>query len=240
MANENTFDFCFERWGKDELALLREHLKSISHPENAEWENRIVRTSYPLLSAYTNDLRAVAKSIAKGNYLSFLALNPIACHEELLLQGFVISLSKDACEQMRLLPDYLTKCDSWAQTDSLKFRITKKNADEWFDFATSLTRSSNIFERRCGLLIFFKFLETDRIHDVFAIVKGMRDEQEYYVNMAIAWLVCEAFVKRREETLALLSSDALSAWAQNKAISKCRDSFRISPEDKALLLSLKK
>ena len=240
MANDLTMDFCFEKWDKAELKLLEEYLKSISHPENAEWENRIVRTSYPLLSTYTKELREVAKSISKGNYLSFLALDPRACHEELLLQGFVISLSKNADEQMRLLPGYLKRCDSWAQTDSLKFRITSKNADEWFDFASGLTRSANTFERRCGILIFFKFLTTDRLSEIFDILSHFKDEKEYYVNMAIAWLVCDAFIKRREETLAFLKSDTLSPWTQNKAISKCRDSFRVSPEDKALLLSLKK
>ena len=218
MANDLTMDFCFEKWDKAELKLLEEYLKSISHPENAEWENRIVRTSYPLLSTYTKELREVAKSISKGNYLSFLALDPRTCHEELLLQGFVISLSKNADEQMRLLPGYLKRCD----------------------FASGLTRSANTFERRCGILIFFKFLTTDRLSEIFDILSHFKDEKEYYVNMAIAWLVCDAFIKRREETLAFLKSDTLSPWTQNKAISKCRDSFRVSPEDKALLLSLKK
>ena len=233
-------EFTFEEWDKAKLGRLKEHLKSISHPENAEWENRIVRTSYPLLSAYTKDLRDVAKSIAKGNYQSFLALDSTDTHEELLLQGFVISLIKDADEQMRLLPAYLKKCDSWAQTDSLKFRITANNADRWFDYALALTRSQNTFERRCGLLIFFKFLTTDKLDAIFERIAQMRDEQEYYVNMAIAWLVCDAFIKRREETLPFLVADNLSPWTQNKAISKCRDSFRVSPEDKTLLSTLKK
>ena len=233
-------DFVFESWTQKELELLRAHLNSISHPENAEWENRIVRTAYPLLSTYTKELRAVAKSIAKGNYLSFLSLNPTACHEEILLQGFVISLSKDADEQMHLLPVYLQKCDSWAQTDSLKFRLNKNNRDKWFRFAKTLTASSSTFERRGGVLIFFDFVQSDKIADVFEIIASMRNEQEYYVNMAIAWLVCDAFIKRREATLAFLQGDNLSPWTQNKAISKCRDSFRVSPEDKALLNTLKK
>ena len=232
-------DFAFNAWGQKEVECLRDYLRSISHPENAEWENRIVRTPYPLLSTYTKGLRAVAKSIAKGDRLSFLSLTP-ACHEEVVLQCLVLNEIKDADEQMRLILAYLPKCDSWAHTDSLKFRMTRKNEDKWFDFAAPLTRSQNTFERRCGVLIFFKMLEGDKLAKIFDIVKGMRDETEYYVNMAIAWLVCDAFIKRREETLAFLSADNLSAWTQNKAISKCRDSFRVSPGDKLLLLSLKK
>ena len=233
-------DFVFDKWEQAQLELLENELRRISHPENAEWENRIVRTGYPLLSTYTKELRAIAKSIAKGNYLSFLSLCPANWHEEIVLKGFVLSEIKDANGQMRLLPAYLQLCDSWAQTDSLKFHINKKNEDKWFDFAKELTRSLHTFERRCGLLIFFKFLQTDKLDEIFATLKGLKDEKEYYVNMTMAWLVCDAFIKRREETLAFLNSGALSPWVQNKAISKCRDSFRVSPEDKLLLLSLKK
>ena len=232
--------FEFENWSEKEFAYLRETLASLAHPENVEWENRIVNTGYPLLSVYTKPLREIAKSIAKGNARSFLAGNPCCYHEELVLQCLVIGALKDADEQMRLLPSFLAKCDSWAHTDSLKFRITKENSDVWFEYAKSLTRAHGVFERRCGLLIFFKFLQTDKLQDIFAVLASMREEKEYYVNMAISWLVCEAFVKRRDETLAFLASDSLSLWTQNKAISKCRDSFRVSPSDKELLLTLKK
>ena len=237
---ENTFDFAFENWGDEEFEQLRNTLFSLAHPENAEWEKRIVNTKRPLLSIYTKPLRDIAKSIAKGSALSYLSGNPCHYHEELVLQCFVISALKDAEEQMRQLPVFLAKCDSWAHTDSLKFRITNANADVWFDYAKSLIRASGTFERRCGLLIFFKFLQTDRLQDVFAVLVSLREEKEYYVNMALSWLVCEAFVKRRDETLAFLSTDSLSPWTQNKAISKCRDSFRVSQSDKELLLTLKK
>ena len=232
-------DFAFDNWGKQEQLALEDYLHTISHPDNAEWENRIIRTNYPLLSTYTKELRDVAKSISKGNYLSFLHLSPIY-HEEVVLQGFVISNIKDAGEQMRLLPNFLNKCDSWGHTDSLKFRITKKNEDKWFEYAKELIHSKQTFERRCGLLICLKLVDTPQLGNIFSILSGLKDEQEYYVNMATAWLVCEAFIKRREETLAFLSADNLSPWTQNKAISKCRDSFRVTKEDKELLLSLKK
>ena len=232
-------DFSFDVWGPKEISELNKYLESIAHPESAERENRIVRTNYPLFSTYTKDLRAISKSIIKGNYISFLSLTPTS-HEEVVLQGLVISEIKDADEQICLLPAYLKKCDSWAQTDSLKFRITNKNTNKWFDFAKLLTTSKNTFERRCGLLIMFKMVEGDMLDKIFDIIKKMKDEKEYYVNMAIAWLICDAFIKRREETISFLSGDNLSSWTQNKAISKCRDSFRVSSSDKLLLISLKK
>ena len=46
-------------------------------------------------------------------------------------------------------------------------------------------------------------------------------------------------VKFRDKTLAVLESGVLSPWVQNKAIQKCRESRRVSSEDKAMLLKLK-
>ena len=53
--------------------------------------------------------------------------------------------------------------------------------------------------------------------------------------MMIAWLVCELMIKRRDETLKYLEHNNLNKFTVNKMISKCRDSFRVSDEDKEML-----
>ena len=67
------------------------------------------------------------------------------------------------------------------------------------------------------------------------ICNSLGEETHYYVNMANAWLVAECFTKQRDKTLNLIKNKTLNKFVQNKAISKCRDSFRVSPEDKELL-----
>ena len=67
----------------------------------------------------------------------------------------------------------------------------------------------------------------------------LKSETEYYVNMAVAWLVAECFTKQREQTLIFLHTHSLNNFTINKAIQKCRDSFRVSQEDKQMLLKYK-
>ena len=57
--------------------------------------------------------------------------------------------------------------------------------------------------------------------------------------MAIAWYLCDCFIKDRVETLIFLKSNKTNDFVLNKTVSKCRDSFRISKEDKELLKKLK-
>ena len=69
---------------------------------------------------------------------------------------------------------------------------------------------------------------------------GCKKETEYYVNMACAWLLAECFIKFRNETLHFLEQNTLNDFIVNKGIQKCRDSFRVSDEDKDLLLKFKR
>lgn len=57
----------------------------------------------------------------------------------------------------------------------------------------------------------------------------------YYFQMGIAWLISFGMVKFKDKTYKLLEKRTLPKFTQNKAISKCRDSFRISLEDKEKL-----
>jgi 3-methyladenine DNA glycosylase AlkD len=74
----------------------------------------------------------------------------------------------------------------------------------------------------------------------FVLSQSLRiKSEEYYVNMANAWLLCECLIKEREKTLKFLEHHSLNLFTLNKMISKCSDSFRVSEEDKNLLLKYK-
>lgn len=230
-----------EIWTKEDIKELEKYLYSLGNLERAKQENRIINTKQTVLSIHIPELRQLAGEIFKGNYISFLDFNPSKYYEEYLLQAFIISKIKDMKKQQKYLLKYLPQCDSWAHTDSLKYSINKKNEQDWWEYALSLLKSWHTMCRRCAIMIMFKyFVETDYLKDIFNEINKLENETEYYVNMAVAWLVCECFIKRRSETLLFLKNNKLNAFTQNKAISKCRDSYRVSKEDKELLLTLKK
>ena len=83
---------------------------------------------------------------------------------------------------------------------------------------------------------YFEKQHIDRIYEICENIPC----KKYYTEMAVAWLVCEGFVKFRDETLRLLERGRLDSFVTNMAVSKCRDSFRVSSEDKNLLLKFRK
>ena len=62
---------------------------------------------------------------------------------------------------------------------------------------------------------------------------------EYYVNMMTAWLFADALVYQWDTAIKFLQEQKLDTWTHNKIIQKARESFRITPEQKEYLKTLK-
>ena len=62
---------------------------------------------------------------------------------------------------------------------------------------------------------------------------------EYYVNMMIAWFYATALAKQWDATICYIEDQLLETWTHNKTIQKARDSYRITPEQKEYLKTLK-
>ena len=63
--------------------------------------------------------------------------------------------------------------------------------------------------------------------------------EEYYVNMMIAWYFATALAKQYETILPYIEKQKLDVWTHNKTIQKACESYRITPEQKAYLRTLK-
>jgi len=70
------------------------------------------------------------------------------------------------------------------------------------------------------------------------MVAKLRSE-EYYVNMMIAWYFATALAKQYDTILPFIEKQSLDTWTHNKAIQKAVESYRITPEQKAYLKTLK-
>ena len=62
---------------------------------------------------------------------------------------------------------------------------------------------------------------------------------EYYINMMIAWYFATALAKQYDDVIPYLEEQRLDAWTHNRTIQKAVESYRITPEQKEYLRSLK-
>ena len=66
------------------------------------------------------------------------------------------------------------------------------------------------------------------------------ESEEYYVNMMIAWYFATALAKQWDATIPYLKERKLPEWVHRKTIQKAIESYRITPEQKVYLKTLRK
>lgn len=228
-----------ENWTKQDGEEFIEYLETFKNSDKIEWSKNILNTNMPVLAIKTPVIKDIVKKIGNGNYTAFLDLELNKYYENSAINGFLISKIKDFNTMKSYLDKYMLKVDNWASCDLLSFNI-KNYEEEFYNLSLEYIKSDKPFIRRLGLGILFKFIDNDKyINQIFAIMNGFYEEEHYYVNMMNAWLFCECFIKRRDETVNFLNNHKLNKFTINKGISKCRDSYRVSKEDKEMLLNYK-
>lgn len=229
-----------EIWTNDDIKDFQNYLKSLENKEKIEWTKNSLQTQMTTLAIPIPALRKIANNIYKGNYLSFLDFMLWDYHENASINGILISKIRNFDTLKKYLGIYSEKVDNWASCDILSFNI-KGLEKQFLSLAKDYSKSSKPFVRRISIIILFKFLSYEEYDDtIFNLIDSFSDDKEYYVNMANAWLLCECFIKKRKKTINYLDKNNLSEFTINKAIQKCRDSYRVSPEDKEMLLRYKK
>ena len=140
---------------------------------------------------------------------------------------------------------FIPRVDNWATNDTVcsTYRIREADRAAWLAFlAPYLTCGTEFGERIAVILLMDQFLHDDTINAVLDACLQARCPG-YYTKMAVAWALCTALCKYRDKTLAFLQDArgaSLDVWTYNKAIQKCRESYRVSAADKALLQTMKR
>lgn len=243
--------FDFQIKTKENLEDLREELKSVSKNETIEDHERhvkILNTKQNVIAISMSNIRKFAKQIFKAGYEKFLEYslpNDLyqEFYEETLIQGLVIAEIKDLEKQKDYFKKWVHKIDNWSTCDTvvstMKGLKNAKEKNKYFEFYYNLCFEKSEFVSRFGIVVLMTyFLEDEFIDKILKMCETVKSDA-YYINMALAWIISFAFVKFKEKTYELLNKRTLSKFVQNKAISKCRDSYRVEKQDKENLIKFR-
>lgn len=130
---------------------------------------------------------------------------------------------KDVDARMAFIHENLLFSDWW-HTDQLISFIADLDFDTALEYAKSYIREADPFVRRWGYVLFISRLCKGHAAQLLPL---LRDDEEYYVQMAQAWLIAELTVHEPEMVYRWLSKNDLKYNINGKAIQKICDSFRI-------------
>ena len=151
---------------------------------------------------------------------------------------FKLSLKKYKTNKEKL--DFVEKnmdlFSDWWSTDIIG-QFLNKNLDfnDHYERALRYINSKDLFTRRFAYVLFINKLASSK-ENLDKILGLIKNDEEYYVKMAIAWLLCELCVYHSSEISTYIKTSNLTIEVKRMAINKIRDSFRIDDSVKKDLM----
>ncbi len=207
-----------------------------------DFQKKLIPTVNPdtVIGVRLPEIKKLAKEFyARDDAQDFLNALPHKYYDENQLHAFMISLEKDFDRAVFEVEKLLPYVDNWAVCDSLAPKAFRKYKAELVPQINRWIKSSETYKIRFGVkMLMALYLDDDFKPEYPETVAKIRSE-EYYVNMMIAWYFATALAKQYDSVISFIENKQLDEWTHNKAIQKCVESRRISPEHKEYLKSLK-
>ena len=146
---------------------------------------------------------------------------------------------KDYTACMEALERFLPYVDNWATCDQMSPKVFRKHRMELLGSIRKWIASDQAYTIRFGIgMLMEHYLDGDFDPAYPEMAAGVRSG-EYYVNMLTAWYFATALAKQYDAVIPYIENRRLDPWTHNKAIQKAIESYRITPEQKEYLKTLK-
>ena len=221
---------------------IRAELQSLQDTGYRDLQCKILPTvkSETIIGVRTPDLRQLAKRVSKRDDVEvFLNDLPHTCFDENQLHAFIISGIKDFKRCVDSVSRFLPYIDNWATCDQLSPKVFIKHKEELLPWIRGWIADGNTYTVRFGVGMLMQHYLDDAFDSAYpSLVAEIRSE-EYYVRMMVAWYFATALAKQYETIIPFLEKKRLDVWTHNKTIQKAVESYRITPEQKDYLKSLR-
>lgn len=170
----------------------------------------------------------------------FLNILPHRYYEENNLHGLLIAQIQDIEVLFTQLDRFLPYVDNWATCDAIRPAAFKKRPEQLMLKIREWIASDSTYTIRFALEMLMTYYLDDGFNPEQLELAANLPTGDYYVDMMIAWYFATALVKQWDSAFPVLQQKRLSVWVHNKTIQKALESLRITPEQKAILRSLKR
>lgn len=222
---------------------VREQLMELAEEKYKRFASSLLPTIDNVLGVRLPILRKMAKTIAKGDWRTYLKQAENDYFEEIMLQGMVIGCVRCNLEEKLLyISDFVPKIDNWSVCDSfcVGLTFTKSNQERVWDFLQPYLQSNKEYELRFGVVMLLNFyVDPLYIHRVFEKLDTIKHDG-YYVKMAVAWALSICYVKDPHATLTYLQQSSLDDFTYNKTLQKITESHRVDADTKNRIRSMKR
>lgn len=215
-------------WNKSDYQKFVDYLFSFEDLEYKNFNSKLVLKNN-LIGIRVPILKKIAKELAKGNYKEFISIMNHNYHEEVLIHGLILGYIKDP---MNYFDDYIIYMNDWQSCD-----ITIYNM-KYFKYNQDINYIKKYLYHRVGYVILLTYyIKDEYIDELYNIVDNYNSDN-YYVKMAVAWLLSYLIIYDKNRAVKYLKKSKLDDFTYNKGIQKAIESKKI--KDKKWLKDLKR
>lgn len=225
-----------------ELTKLQKQLFELQDLKYRDFHSKLMPETdkETVIGIRTPVLRKFAKEFAGTSEAeAFLRQLPHRYYEENNLHMMLITGIKDYEKCMEEIQRFLPCIDNWATCDYPAPKCFARHKDQVLEEAKRWISSGETYVIRYGIGMLMRlFLDEDFSSEYLEMTAAVQS-QEYYVNMMIAWYFATALAKQWDATVPYIEHHKLPDWVHRKTIQKAVESYRITPEQKEYLKTLK-
>lgn len=223
--------------------MIQEQLFALQDEAYADFQAKLTPTipRDRFIGVRIPQARKLAKEILRqpecGEFLKAL---PHQYYDENILHSLLLSEMKDYSQCMAGVEVFLPYVDNWAVCDILSPKVFRKHLPELLEKIRQWTVSPEPYTCRFGMEMLMNHFLDDAFQPEHLEIPASVRSEEYYVNMMTAWFFATALAKQWDSTIPYLRQNRLDRWTHNKTIQKAIESYRITPEQKTYLRTLKR
>lgn len=220
---------------------ILQRLKDMQDTTYRDFQSKLVPniSKESIIGVRLPDLRVIAKNFAKREDIDdFLNALPHKYYDENQLHAIIISLTKDFQKYISQIQAFLPYIDNWAVCDQRIPRTFTKRRDELLPYIYEWLDSGKTYSIRFGIKALMDYFLDNAFDIKYPTRIAQINTDEYYVYMMTAWYFATALAKQYDAIIPFFETPALDKRTHNKAIQKARESYRITPEQKAYLKTL--
>jgi 3-methyladenine DNA glycosylase AlkD len=222
--------------------VIREKIFSLADEKYKEFHSGLCPNTNNIVGVRVPILRNYAKELVKEGFEKNYNKIQTEYYEEIMLKGMMIGLEKmDIDTKLTYIKEFIPYIDNWAVCDIFVAGLKIKEKEKFYNFIQKyLENNKTEFEIRFGLVSLLDYyIDKEHIQEIFKITDKIKRD-EYYIEMAIAWLISICYIKFPKETEEYLNNNKLSDFAYNKSIQKIIESTRVDEQVKNKLRKMKR
>ncbi len=224
------------------MTEIQKRLSSLADRKYAEFQAKLTPNvdRDKFIGVRTPQLRILAASLSEGERAEFMEALPHESYDENMLHSLMLEKWKDYRECVEKVGQFLPYVDNWAVCDTLRPKVFAGYREELLPNVKRWIASDMVYTCRFGInMLMTHYLDRDFKEEYLALPAAVTSE-EYYVRMMAAWYYATALAKQWDSTIPYIERSLLPPWTHNKTIQKACESYRITPEQKAYLRTLRR